>query len=177
MKLLAAASASTVAVWVILYEHPMAQPPRTDTQDIALTLVVSLTMLTAAIVMLISRHWWSIRAIGLFFIALSQSALYGSSAYRLLAGYGPDCTAGVIDPMCRSEVHVGIYEAGIDLSRACSYIGAPALAFGLIVWFISRKRNKGDGEFVYDGTNDRRKEVRREVDRDRNGELWKYKEA
>ena len=156
MKTLATCSAAVCGLWAVLYAVPAPVPPATAWYDKAIVYEIGVVFCTAAIVMLISRRMWTIRAIGLFFSALAIGVLFANAAYIRYVGY--TVRNGRIVP----DTDPGVQEAISDAARALLIIGGPLLMIGLIGWLYGRYGPQHDDLLP---TPDRRHTVRRESDR------------
>jgi hypothetical protein len=132
MKTLAATSAAVAAIWGVLYLVPAPIPPATTWYDKMIVYEIAIVFSTAAIVMLISRKMWTIRAIGLFFSALAIGLLFWNAVYVRQSGYR--VRNGRVVP----NTDHGIQEGVTDLSRALLMIGGPLLMVGLVMWLWGR---------------------------------------
>lgn len=132
MKTLATASVAVAAVWGTLYIVPAPVPPKTAWYDQAIVYEIAVVFSLAAVVMLISRRMWTIRAIGLFFAATAIGVIGWNAVYVRHAGY--TTRNNQIVP----NVNPGIQEGLGDLWRALLMVGGPLLFIGLLVYLWGR---------------------------------------
>jgi hypothetical protein len=156
MKLLATVGAATATLYGVLYLVPAPIPPDTAWYDKAILYIIAVVFSTAAVVMLISRRTWTLRAIGLLLSAMAIATLSWNAVYLRQKGYS------VKDGRVVSNVSPGVSEALGDLWRTLFLVGGPLLMIGLMfyVW----------GRFGPDHSTDpflgeRRKAHRREEDK------------
>jgi hypothetical protein len=133
MKTLLGASAAVTATWGALYFAPAPIPPATAWYDKTIVYEIAIVFSTAALVMLISRKMWTIRAVGLFFSALAIGLLFWNAVYVRQSGYRVNDKGRVVP-----NTNHGIQEGVTDLSRALLMIGGPLLMVGLVMWLWGR---------------------------------------
>jgi hypothetical protein len=133
MKTLAACSVAVGATWAILYTIPAPIPPATAWYDKAIVFEFAIAFVATAVVMLISRKIWTIRAIGLFFASLAVGLLFSNAVYVRQSGYHVNDRGRVVP-----ATNPGVQEGISDLARALLMIGGPLLVTGLIFWLWGR---------------------------------------
>jgi hypothetical protein len=149
VKTLAACSTAVAAAWAALYLTPAPVPPKTAWYDTSIVYEIAIVFSTAALVMLISRKMWTIRAIGLFFSALAIGLLFWNAVYVRQSGYRVEGGRVV------ANTDHGIQEAVSDLARALLIVGGPLLMVGLVIWLYGRFGP--DHDPVVDHDRDRRR--------------------
>ena len=164
MKKLATASIATAALWSAFYLTPMPVPPSVSWYDKMIVYEIAIVFTTAAIVMLISRAVWTIRAIGILFSLMGLGLLFWNAVYVRQSGYKVLPNGRVVP-----NTNAGIQEGVSDLSRALLIIGGPLLMIGLIGWAYGRfghfnEVDQGMLKSSYDGSVERRKGIPRRQD-------------
>lgn len=111
-------------VWFGLYLHASAVPPQpSDPIDVAIVVGLAVVLGFAALVMLLGTKTWSARAMGLFLTTSGTAMIYAGAAWvRLMAPPGT----------FRAP------EWYSDLLRALYLVGAPLLAYGIVIWIQER---------------------------------------
>ena len=129
MKTLAASSLVVAGVWTALWFTPSPIPPRTAWYDTMLVYEIAIAFTTAAVVMVISRRTWTIRAIGLLFSAFAVGLLFWNAVYVRQSGYRVNENGRVVP-----NTNHGLQEGVSDLARALLVVGGPLLMVGLVMW-------------------------------------------
>lgn len=155
MKTLATCTAAVAASWGVLYMVPAPIPPATAIYDKVILYAIGGIFTMAALVMLISRRTWTLRAIGLGMSILGISVIAWNAVYTRQVGYTTRNGRVV------SAADPGIQEAISDLWRALFIIGGPLLFIGLSAWVYGRFGPHTEDPIF----GERRKTVRREDDR------------
>lgn len=118
MKLFASGVAATLVGWGALYLVPSGPAGEYSILDKFIVHEIAFVFAFAAMVMIISRTSWTLRAVGLFLTSVGTSILYCLSSYL---SYG-----ATIDP--------GRREAWLDLARVSLGIGGCLVFIGLVVY-------------------------------------------
>lgn len=147
MKTLASASAAVGVTWIALWKIPAPIPPQTAWYDQTILYEIAIVFSTAAVVMLISRKMWTIRAVGLFFSALAIGLLFWNAVYVRQSGYHVNDKGRIVP-----NTNPGIQEGVSDLARALLIIGGPLLMVGLIIWLYGRFGPEHDPVLDHDPT-------------------------
>lgn len=118
MKLFASGVAALAVAWGGLYLNASPGPGEYSRIDRFLVHEITLAFALAAIVMVMSRRYWTFRAVGLFLTSLGTALLYGLSSW-LADG---------------RSLSPGVREGWLDLARAGLGLGGAMVIIGLVFY-------------------------------------------
>ncbi len=139
----------TFAIWLTLQFYDAGEHHWIDH---ALTISLALSSAFAAIIMIESQREWRTRAIGVFFLTVGWTVLFGAiEAYRLWA-------APPAPPQPATNPYW--YQASTDAVRALTFVGSLLLVHGLLeyrfrpesvdAWNGKNRRNESPGRRATD---------------------------